>query len=121
MSAVHTAERVTHTKAAFEEVDAVPRGLSEAVVVAPQNVRHVDSAREHKVLDKAAYGSIDQRGDNCGALAEAAAQSTRDVVLPAALPDAEVPRLRDALLAWIETEHHLAERDDVPAAGAGLS
>ena len=74
---------------------------------------------EHEVLEQPADVVVDERGDDRGAQAEAAAQAARDVVLAAALPDAKRAGRAHASFAWIKAQHDLAERDEVVAARLG--
>ena len=84
------------------------------------DVRPVDPSLTDQVLDEPPDRVVDERRDDRSLEAEAPVQAARDVVLAAALPRRELPGRRDAHVARIEPEHHLAERDEVvPALGAG--
>ncbi len=74
----------------------------------------VHAARVDERLDEPSDVVVDQRRDDGGAQAEAAAQGAGDVVLAASLPHVEGPGSADARVPGIETQHHLAERDAVP-------
>ena len=83
-------------------------------------MRPVDPSLTDQVLDEPPDRVVDERRDDRSLEAEAPVQAARDVVLAAALPRRELPGRRDAHVARIEPEHHLAERDEVvPALGAG--
>ena len=79
----------------------------------------VDAALEDQVLEQPPDGVVGERGHDRGAKAEAAPQPAGDVVLAAALGDGERARRRDAPVAGVEAEHHLAQRDEVVAAVLG--
>ena len=115
VAAIHHAHGSADAGAALEEVDAVAGGAADAVVGEPTQMREVDAALEHEVFEQAADGVVGERRDDGGAQAEAAPEAAGDVVLAASFPDAEVTGVRDALLAGVEAQHDLAERDEVPA------
>ena len=119
MATVHHAEAGADAEAALEEVDAVAGVAAYAVEGLPVDVGGVDAALEDEVFDEASYGVVDQGGGDGGAEIEAAAETAGDVVLAAALPDAEVARADDAAFAGIEAQHDFAEGEEVPAAVGG--
>ena len=82
----------------------------------PADERRVDAALQDEVLEQPADLVVDERGDDGSAQPEAAPQPARDVVLAAALPDAERAGGAHPPLAGIQPEHDLAERDEVVAA-----
>src|SRR5712671_3399804 len=112
MTAVGDAERSPDPEAALGEVQAVAHAPADAVVITPLHPRRVDAALQHQVLDKSADVIVGDRG----ALAEAAPQAARNIVLAAALPYVERARRADATVSWIEPQHHLTQRDEVVAA-----
>ena len=81
--------RAADAEAALGEVEPVADAAADAVVGHPADVRDVDAALEHQVLDEPADRVVGERGDDRGAQAEAPAQPAGDVVLAAALPGAE--------------------------------
>ena len=121
MAAVGDAERAAHAEAALGEVEAVAHRPADPVVGHPANERGVDAALQHQVLDQPSDVVVGERGDDRGPQPEAATQTARDVVLAAALPDAEGAGGADAPFAGIEAQHHLAERDEVVAARSGAA
>src|SRR6266446_1282456 len=121
MTAVGDAERSPDPEAALGEVQAVAHAPADAVVITPLHPRRVDAALQHQVLDKSADVIVGEGGDDRGALAEAAPQAARNVVLAAALPYVERARRADAPVSWIEPQHHLTQRDEVVAALVALA
>src|SRR6185503_2574882 len=99
----------------FGEVETVANCASDAVEVNPLQVRLVHAALVDQILDQAAHGVVRQCSDDRGVHAKASLQAARDVVLTATLPNLEVTRGRNASLARIEPQHHLAEAHNVPA------
>ena len=85
----------------------------------PTDEARVDTSLEDEVLEQPADVVVGERGHDAGALAEAAAEPARDVVLAAALPRLEPASGADAPLAGIEAEHDLTEGDQVIAALGG--
>ena len=113
---VADADRAAHAEAALGEVQPVADLPADAVERHPADERRIDAALEDEVFEEPADLVVGEGADEAGAQAEAAAQAARDVVLAAALPDAELARRADAPVAGIEAEHHLAERHQVEAA-----
>ena len=89
VAAVRAADAAARAEAALGEVQPVADAAPDAVVFLPAQVRQVDAALEHQVLDQPADRVVGQRGDVRGAQAEAAAQAARDVVFAAAFPGLE--------------------------------
>lgn len=108
-----------HAEAALDEVETVAHSSPDAVVGTPHDVALVDATLQDQVLEEAADGVVGECGDDRRAQPEAAAQTSRHVVLAAALGDGERASRRDPTFAGIEAEHHLAERDEVEAALLG--
>ncbi len=120
MAAVGDAEGTPHAEAALREVQSVPRRPAAAIVSNPAHERRVDSALQDEVLDEPADVVVDECGHHRGAQAEAPAQPTRDVVLAASLPDIERAGVSDPSVARVESQHHLAECDEIePALARG--
>ncbi|OPZ68589.1 MAG: hypothetical protein BWY83_02261 [bacterium ADurb.Bin478] len=119
VAAVGAANGTTHPETALGKVEAVAHAAADAIVGNPFDPGGVDPALEDEILDQSSDRIIGEGGDDGGAQAEAAAQAAGDVILSPALPGAEGTRGVDALLAGIEPEHHLAERDCVKSAVAG--
>ncbi len=109
----------TDSEATFGEVEAVAGGDAETVEVSPFDELGINSALEDEVLEEAADFVVDESGKDGGALAEAAAEATGDVVFTAAFPGLESAGGADAAVTGIETEHDFAHRDDVVGAGGG--
>ncbi len=119
VAAVGAADRGAHAEAALGEVEAVPDAAADAVVGHPAHVALVDAALQDQVFEQAADRVVDERAHERRAQPEAAAQAARDVVLAAALPDAERARRVDPRVAGVEPQHHLAEADEIEAALRG--
>ena len=79
----------------------------------------VDATLEDQVLEQPSDGVVGERRHDRGAKAEAAPQPAGHVVLAAALGHGERAGRRDAPVAGVEAEHHLAQRDEVVAAVLG--
>jgi hypothetical protein len=107
------------SEAAFGEVEAVSGGDAESIEVSPVDELGIDSALENEVFEEAADFVINESGEDRGAFAEAAAESTGNVIFAPAFPGLELAGGADAAVAGIETEHDFAHREDV--VGAGLS
>src|SRR4051794_35453349 len=115
MSTVAAAERRADAEALLGEIEADARIASQAVEFAPDDLRHVDAALHHQVLDQPAEVVDGQGGNGRGALSPALAHGARHVVFAAAFPHGEAARVAYAAETRIETQHHLAERGAVPA------
>src|SRR3954470_3013062 len=115
MSTVGAAKRGTDAEALLGEVETDARIASQAVELAPDDLRGVDATLHHQVFDQPAQVVDRQRGDGGGALAPALAHGARHVVLAAALPHLEAARIAHPAEARIETQHDLAERGAIPA------
>ena len=89
LTPVGAADGAADAEATLREVEPVAHLAADAVVRDPADVRLVDAALEHQVLDEPADGVVGERGDDRRAQPEAAAQAAGDVVLAAALPDLE--------------------------------
>ena len=116
MATIVTSESCADAEAAFREIEAVARGVADAIVFDPADQRLIDAALINEILKKAANGIIGKRGDDGSVQAETAFQSASDVVFAAAFADFEGTCRGDAAVAGIEAEHDFAETDDVPAA-----
>ena len=77
------------------------------------------AALQDEILDQAAHVVFREGGDDGGALAEATAQATSDVVFAAAFPSGELAGGANPAVTGIETEHDFTQRDDVELAGSG--
>ena len=117
--AVGHAAGAAHAKAAFGEVEPVSDAAADAVVGDPAHQRGIDPSLKHQILDQPADVVVGDRRRDRRAHAEAASQPAGDVVLAAALPDAELARVAHAALAGVQPQHHLAEGDEVVAALIG--
>jgi hypothetical protein len=89
VAAVRAADAAARAEAALGEVEAVADAAPDPVIFLPAQVRQVDAALEHQVLDQPPHGIVGQGGHVRAAQAEAAAEAARDVVLAAAFPGAE--------------------------------
>ena len=114
---VRDPDRPAEAEAALGEVEPVADRAPDAVVGDPADVREVNPALEAEILDEPANRVVDERGDDRRPQAEAAPEGAGNVVFAASLPGAERARRVDALLARVEPQHHLAERDEIPAGG----
>src|SRR5262245_64530673 len=109
MTAVRAADSPARTEAALGEVQAIADLAPDAVELHPAEVRQIDAALQHQVLDEPADSVVRQRRDDCRALPEAAPQSARDVVLAAAFPGAKGACGVDTAFSWIEAKHDLSQ------------
>src|ERR1041385_9030522 len=115
MTAIGTSCSGTDAKATFGKIEAVADGPTNAVELHPLYVRLVHPALVDEILDQSTDGVISERSHDRRIHPEAALQTARNVILAAAFPNLEVARGRDASLTRIETQHDLAETNDVPA------
>ena len=113
MPAVGGAFCGAHTEAAFGKVESVSRGHSKSVEVCPLNKLGIDATLENEVFEEASDFVIDKPGEDGGALAEAATESTGNVVFPTAFPGLELTGGANAAVTGIKTEHNFAHRQDV--------
>src|SRR6185437_8515889 len=116
MAAIAASEGRAHTEAALGEVEAIAHRAADAVILCPFQVGEIDTALQHQILDQPPDGVVGQCRDDRSLKAETAAESARDVVLAAALPDLELARGGHTNVAGIESQHDLAEADEVPFA-----
>ena len=116
MPSIGAADAGANAEAALYEVEPVAGGTADAVEFHPAHVRLIDSTLIDQVLHKPSHGIVRERGDDRGLEPEAALQPAGNVVFAAAFPHAERSRRVHARFAGIETQHDLAERDQVPAA-----
>src|SRR6187402_1372038 len=102
MPAIHRTNRIAYTESTLHEINAVPRLSSNAVVLAPKHMVQIDASLEHQIFDQTAHRIIDQRGNHGGLHPKDTSQSAGHVILATSFPDAEVPRLHDALFAGVK-------------------
>src|SRR6266545_6172840 len=94
--------------AALGEVEAIPHLATHAVVLAPDDVCLIDAALKDQVFNEAADWVIGERGDYGRLQPEAATQTARYVVLPAALPSLKGSSCVNAPLSRVQPKHHFA-------------
>src|SRR6185437_16208599 len=104
-----------HAKASLGEVEPVANRAAYAIEGNPAEKGRVDAALEDAVFDEATDGVVSQCSGDGGAQAKAAAETTGDVILAAALPDCEVAGGVNAALTGVEAEHDFAEAETIPA------
>src|SRR5579864_1207459 len=119
MPSIRASDGASYSEAALGEVQSVARRPTNSVVRDPVDPARIYAALEDEVFDQSADLVVGERGDDCGAVAEAAPQATGDVVFSAAFPCLERARRADAPVARVESEHHLTQRDDVVPALVG--
>jgi hypothetical protein len=119
MPTIRAAERGANAKTLLGEVEADTRIAAQSVEFAPDDLRGVDAALHHQVLDQPAQIVLRQGSNGGGALAPALAHGARHVVFAATFPDLEAARIAHAAEARVEPQHHLAERGAVPAGFRG--
>ncbi len=68
---------------------------------------------EEQPFEQSPDGIIYDSGDDGGPFAEAALQTSGDVVLSAAFPGPEVPGRMNSLVARVEANHDFPQRDDI--------
>ena len=107
------AERTAHAEPALREVEPVADRAAGAVGGNPAYEGGVDASLQDEVLEQSADLVVGECGYDSRPQPEAATQPACDVVLAAAFPDRELPRVPDPALARVEPEHDFAERDQV--------
>src|SRR4051812_50201510 len=115
MSAVGAAKRGTDAEALLGEVEPDARIASQAVELAPDDLRGVDATLHHQVFDQPAQVIDRQRGDGGGAPAPAPAHGARHVVLAPALPPPGASRLAHPARTPGGERPGLPERGAIPA------
>ena len=107
------------TDSSFTAATVFSGAAAEAIVRVPLDVVNVDAALQNEIFEQAAHGVVHEHRDDGRALAEAAAQAARHVVLAAAFPGVEGTGGVDAPVARVQAQHDLPERDDVVVAAVG--
>ncbi len=105
-----------NSKSALGKIQAVARRASDTIVRHPANVSLIDATLIQHVLQQPPHRIVRERRNDCRVHAEASLQPTRDVILPTPFTHLEGARGRDAPVARIEANHHLAQTYQVPAA-----
>ena len=113
---IGAAHGTTHPEAPLGEVETVAYLPPDAVVGHPGQMCPLDAALIDQILDQAADGVVGERRHQCRPQPEAPLQAAGHVVLAASLPHRKRPRRRDPPLPRVESQHHLAQRDEIPAA-----
>ena len=116
MPSVGAADGTAHAEAALGEVEAVSDRAADTVERSPFQMRSLDATLVDQVLDETPDRVVGERRDERRAHPEATLQPARDVVLASAFPGPERPRGRYPAVTWVEPQHDLAERDEVPSA-----
>lgn len=110
---VHTAFGTANAEAAFGEVDGIAHAFAHAIIGHPFDVGGVQAALEDEVFNQAADLVVGKGGQDTGGVAEAAAESTGDVVFAAAFPGGEVAGGADAAFTGVETEKDFTKGEEV--------
>src|SRR5262245_14514449 len=105
---VRTTQWSPHAEAPLREIQPVPNRAANSIELHPSNQRAIHAAVADHPLDQPSDRVLGERGDDCGIQSETAREAPRYVVFSAAFPRAELPSRMDAVLAWIETQHHFA-------------
>src|SRR5579864_4994729 len=113
MSSVGTSDGAANSESAFGEVQSVAHRSTNSVIGEPGDPGGVHPSLKDEVFDQSSDVVVRERGDESGAVSEAAAEAAGDVVFAAAFPDLERARRADASITRIESKHHFAQRDDV--------
>src|SRR5215469_9523723 len=116
MPTIRASERRAHAEATLGEIESVSYRAPDAVIRNPSNQRRIDAALKDQIFDQTPYRIIGKCGDYRRIQTKAALQPAGDVVFPAPLPASAMPRGGDAPVTRIQTQHHLAERHEVPSA-----
>ena len=104
---------------ALGEVEPVAHLAPHAVVGCPAEMRSLDATLVDEVVDQPTDRVVGEgRHDGC-AKPEAALEAAGDVVFPSPFPGPKRAGRLDSPIARVEPEHHLAERDEIPAALLG--
>src|ERR1700754_54185 len=115
VTAIGTTGSGTYAETAFGEVQSVAHRASDTIKLHPLHVRLVHAALINQVLNQAAHRVVCKGRNQRRFQAKTTLQSARDVVFTATFPNLKTARRLYAAIARIETQHHLAERNDVPA------
>jgi len=114
VSPIRAAKRRADAETTLGKVHPVAHIAADTVVFCPFDVRLIDAALIDQILNETPDRVVRQRGDDGRVKPETAFEAACDVVFAAALPNLEGTRRVDALIARIEPEHYLTERNDVP-------
>src|SRR5579864_7609403 len=116
MSTVVRTHRRPNAETSLGKVKPVSHRSAHTVMLYPAHQRLVNASLVHEVLNQSPHGIIGERRYNRGFQPEAPFKSACDVIFSSSFVDIEFARSRDAPVAWIETEHHLPQTHQVPAA-----
>ena len=119
MPAVRNADSATKAEAPFSEVQPIAHCPPNAIVRAPLDEGSIHTALKNKILNQAAHVIIGKRGADSGAQAEAAAQTTGNVVLATAFPRLELTRGAHPSFAGVKAQHDLPQGNHVIFTGIG--
>jgi hypothetical protein len=119
MTTVRTANRRTHSKAAFGEIESIARGATNTIVLHPAQVRLIHASLVDKVLNEPTHRIIRESGDDRCLHPETSLETACDVVFTAALPGSEAARRRNTSVAWVESQHDLAQGNKIPTTLCG--
>src|SRR5580704_4940024 len=116
MSAVIGPGGRANSKAAFRKIQPIARPASNAIVGHPANVSLIYSTLIQHVLQQPPHRVVRERRNDCRVHAEASLQPARDVIFPTAFTHLETARGRNPPIPRIESNHHLAQTNQVPSA-----
>src|SRR5580698_10484139 len=109
MATIRTAHRTTCAESPLGEIQPVAHRTAHAVIVHPTYEFLVHTALVHQVLQQTAHRVVGECCYHGSIQTEAAFQRTRYVVFTAAFVDIEGTRGVHAAIAWIESQHDLAQ------------
>src|ERR1039458_2080958 len=116
MSTIVGAQRCSHSEAALGKVEAIPHRAPHSVVLDPAHQRLVHTTLIDEILKQSPHRIVGKRGDNRRVQAEAALQPAGYVILSAAFAYFKGSRRRNSPVARVQTEHYLAQADQIPPA-----
>src|ERR1700722_13160741 len=116
VAAIRTTKRRAQAEATLGEVQSVPNGPANSVVVHPSNQGGVDAALVNQVLDEQTNRVLRKRSDDRSFESETSFQTARHVVLATTFADFEMSGGPNAIVAWIKAQHYFAQAYKVPTA-----
>src|SRR5262245_43825227 len=116
VAAIGATDTGPNAETALDEVEAVAGLAADAVVLHPADVRLIDAALGDQSLHEPDHRVVGERRAQGGVHAEAALQAARDIVFAAALPYAKLASGVNTPFPGVQTQHHFAERNEIPAA-----
>src|SRR5690606_21476672 len=111
---IRATRRRPRPETAFDKVQPIPHISGNAVNLAPNNIRRINAALTDKVFNKAADAIVSKCRNDGRSGSETMCKSSGNIILAAAFPNSKTSRSLDTFIARVESEHDLAEGDQVP-------